>query len=161
MFVYGADFFVFKPGIVLLVLGLLITLPLTFGPIEVGPVTFSLFWSFAGVTLAVLGLQSFFLGCLAQSIYDPTGDARRRWLRIFPYNRAVLVSAVLVVLGIVLASFLVVQYIEGGLALPSIGQTAYEAVTGGLLMIMGFMTFTNTLLLHALDIRLRQGGRDT
>ena len=33
MFVYGADFFLFKPGLVLLALGLLLTLPLSFGPI--------------------------------------------------------------------------------------------------------------------------------
>ena len=39
MFVYGADFFVFKPGIVLLAIGLLLTLPLSFGPITIGPVT--------------------------------------------------------------------------------------------------------------------------
>ena len=43
MFVYGADFFVMKPGLVLLTLDL-ITLPLSFGTISVGPVTFSLYW---------------------------------------------------------------------------------------------------------------------
>ena len=37
MFVYGADFFVLKPGIVLLGLGLLLTLPLSFGPSTIGP----------------------------------------------------------------------------------------------------------------------------
>ena len=38
MFVYGADFFVMKPGLVLLALGLLITLPLSFDSITIGPV---------------------------------------------------------------------------------------------------------------------------
>src|SRR5207342_2456246 len=42
MFVYGADFFLFKPGIILLALGLLLTVPLSFGTISVGVITFSL-----------------------------------------------------------------------------------------------------------------------
>jgi len=154
MFTYGADFFVYRPGLVLLTVGLALTLPLTLGPVTLGPVTFSLFWSLAGLTCAVLGLQSFFLGCLAQSIADPTGQARRRWLRVFPYNRSVALSAVLVATGAVLVSFLVVQYLEHDLRLPSIGGTSYRAVTGCLLMIMGFLLFANTLLLHAVDLRL-------
>ena len=154
MFTYGADFFVYKPGLVLLGLGLLLTLPLTFGSLTIGPVSFSLFWSLAGLTLSVLGLQSFFLGCLAQSICDPTGIMRKRWLHFFRYNRSVLLSAVLVLSGLVLASFLVVQYLERGLSLPSIGATSYEAVTGCLLIMMGFLVFANTLLLHALELRL-------
>jgi len=161
MFTYGADFFVYKPGLVLLGLGLLLTLPLTFGPVAVGPVSFSLFWSLAGLTLSVLGLQSFFLGCLAQSICDPTGFMRQRWLRVFRYNRSVLVSVLLVVSGIVLASFLVVQYVQHGLRLPSIGTTSYQAVTGCLLIMMGFLVFANTLLLHALELRLSAPNRAT
>ena len=159
IFTYGADFFVYKPGIALLSLGLLLTLPLTLGPLTIGPVSFSLFWSLAGLTLAVLGLQSFFLGCLAQSICDPTGVVRQRWLRVFRYNRAVLVSAALVATGITLASFLVVQYAEHGLKLPSIGGTSYKAVTGCLLIMMGFLLFANALLLHALDLRLPASSR--
>jgi hypothetical protein len=138
---------------VLLTIGLLLTVPLTFGPVTVGPVTFSLFWSLAGLTFSVLGLQSFLLGCLAQTISDPTGESRRRWLRVFRYNRSVAVSLVLLCSGIVLVSFLVLQYLQHGLRLPSIGDTSYEAVTGCLLIIMGFLVFANTLLLHALDLR--------
>src|SRR5262249_33703154 len=93
MFVYGADFFVFKPGVVLFVLGLLLTLPLTFGPFSLGELTFSIHWSLAGVTLAVLGLQSIYTGILARTFYDNTGRERERWLRAFRYNRAVLLSA--------------------------------------------------------------------
>ena len=154
MFTYGADFFVFKPGLILLGLGLLITLPLTFGPFTVGPVTFSLFWSLAGLTVSVLGLQSFFLGCLAQSICDPTSRSRQRWVRVFRYNRSVLISLLCVLTGLTLASFLIAQYVEHGLRLPSIGDTSYRAVTGCLLMMIGFLIFANTLLLQALELRL-------
>ena len=86
---YRAEYFVLKPGLALLALGLLLTLPLTFGPISIGPVTFSLYWMLLGLTLAVLGLQSFFFGCLAQVLSDYSGAARPRWTRVFRYTRAV------------------------------------------------------------------------
>src|SRR5207237_8737544 len=70
MFVYGADFFVLKPGLVVLWMGVLLMLAVMFGPITIGRVTFSLYWMLMGVTLAVLGLQSFYLGCLAQVLND-------------------------------------------------------------------------------------------
>jgi glycosyltransferase involved in cell wall biosynthesis len=152
MFVYGADFFAFKPGFVLLALGILLTLPLTFGAFSLGPVTFSLHWSLAGVTLGVLGLQSIYTGCLARTFYDASGQERERWLRKFSYNRTVLVSVVLFLTGMILASFLVVEYVSNDFALGSISDTSYRAVTGVMLMIFGFMTFTFMLLLHASNL---------
>ena len=47
----------------------------------IGAVTFSLYWMLAGLTLSVVGLQYFYLGCIAQILYDYTGAARTRWLR--------------------------------------------------------------------------------
>src|SRR5262245_2305177 len=44
MFVYGADFFLVKPGLVLLAAGLLLALPLSFGPIAMGSITLSVYW---------------------------------------------------------------------------------------------------------------------
>jgi glycosyltransferase involved in cell wall biosynthesis len=157
MFVYGADFFLVRPGVVLLAIGLLLTLPLTFGSLTLGPVTFSLHWSLAGVALAVLGLQSIYLGVLARLLYETDGAVRKRWLRWFRYNRAVGASAVLFALGLALLSFLVVDYLSNNLRLPSLtlaGGPSYRAVTGLLLVMMGFSTFTFTLVLHAVAIRL-------
>jgi glycosyltransferase involved in cell wall biosynthesis len=157
MFVYGADFFLVRPGAVLLAVGLLLTLPLTFGSLALGPVTFSLHWSLAGVALAVLGLQSIYLGVLARLLYESDGAVRRRWLRWFRYNRAVGASAALFALGVALLSFLVIDYLSNDLRLPSLtldGGPSYQAVTGLLLIMMGFSTFTFTLVLHAMAIRL-------
>jgi hypothetical protein len=89
MFIYGADFFVFQPGLALLALGLLITLPLALGPVRIGLITFSLYWMLLGVTMTLLGLQSLFSRCVAQALHDYSGDARRRWLSVFRYPRIV------------------------------------------------------------------------
>jgi glycosyltransferase involved in cell wall biosynthesis len=154
MFIYGADFFVFRPGIALLLLGLAVTLPLSFGPITVGPVTFSLYTMLFGLTAAVLGLESFYFGCLGQVLHDYTGEKRARWLRVFSYTRSVGISALVFLVGVVLAGGLAVRYIGAGLTL-TLNMTPYPylAVTGLLLMIAGFTTFAFTLLLHAADLR--------
>ncbi len=157
MFIYGADFFVFRPGIVMLVLGLLLTVPLSLGPVTIGPITFSLYWMLFGLTLSILGLQSFYLGCLAQVLCDYTGDSRKRWLRIFSYNRSVGLSAVFCVLGLVLISFLIARYIQEGFSLPG-DQKPYDhlAVTGLLFIIGGFLNFVFTLVLHAASLHARR-----
>jgi glycosyltransferase involved in cell wall biosynthesis len=153
MFVYGADFFVLKPGLVLLALGLLMTLPLSFGPVTLGPITFSLYWMLAGMTLTIVGLQLFYLGCLAQILYDYTGAARKRWLALFPYTRSVSVSGLAFLLGIGLIIPLIVEYARSGLALPGKpGAVHHLAVVGLMTMIIAFTTFAFTLVLNAAAI---------
>jgi uncharacterized membrane protein len=160
MFVYGADFFVYRPGIFLTCVGLVLTLPLTFGPIAIGPVTLSLYWMLVGVTLTLVGFQSFLSGCLAQMIYDESGRVRDRWLRIFRYNRTVAASAVIFLVGLVLTSFLLSNYIRFGLRLRGFGAYEYMAITGLMLMMASFTLFVFTLLLHALALRLRSPRDD-
>ena len=59
-----------------MVLGLLLTVPVSFGDLDVGPVTLSLNWQFLGVAILVVGSQAFFLGCIAQVLFDYTGPAQ-------------------------------------------------------------------------------------
>jgi hypothetical protein len=153
MFVYGVEFFAFKPGLVILALGLLVTLPLALGPVQIGPIHFSLYWMLLGMTLTLLGLQSFFIGCLAQVLHDYSGRARRRWLRIFPYTRSVAVSAAIFAAGLVLALALAVDYVRSGLALSTADRIPYLGALGLLMMVGSFMTFTFVLILHAAALR--------
>jgi glycosyltransferase involved in cell wall biosynthesis len=150
MFVYGADFFALKPGLMLLGLGLLLTLPLALGPVTIGSITFSLYWMLFGGMLTLLGLQSVFLGCIAQVLYDCTGRARRRWGRTFRYTRTVVMSGVTFVAGVALSTPLIARYVANDWALPGgIGRQGHLAVLGLVAIISSFMAFTNTLLLHA------------
>ncbi|MBO0731851.1 MAG: glycosyltransferase family 2 protein [Acidimicrobiaceae bacterium] len=153
MFVYGAEFFTFRPGLAILALGLLLTLPLALGPLTVGPIHFSLHWMLLGLALTVVGLQSFYVGCLAQMLHDYTGAARRRWLRVFRYTRTVLLSAAVGGVGFAMAFILVIEYVQAGLALSAASRVAYLGVLGLDLLIGGFLTFTFVLLLHALALR--------
>jgi hypothetical protein len=154
MFIYGAEFFLFRPGLGMLFLGLLLTLPLTGGPITAGPVTFSLYWMLLGMTLSLLGLQSFYLGVAAKILHDYTGTARRRWLSAFRYTRTVGLCALLFLVGLGLTIPLVADYLRSGLSLDVHSSRApYLAVTGLFFVLASFMTFTSTLLIHAAALR--------
>jgi len=150
MFVYGADFFLVKPGFLMLCLGLLLTLPLAFGPLTVGPVTFSLFWMLLGLTLSVVGLQCVYLGLLAQVPFDFGGGRAQRLLERFRYNRAALLSGLSVLAGICLCMPFGIRYISDGLSFTGlVAPLGHLAILGLLLATIGFQTFTFTLVVHA------------
>jgi glycosyltransferase involved in cell wall biosynthesis len=162
MFIYGADFFVFKPGAALATVGLLLTLLVSFGDLKLGAVTLSLNWQFLGLALFVVGLQAFFLGCIAQVLFDYTGKRRDRWLAIFPYTRSVLIAIGLLAAGVALAVPLAVAYLNNGLALTTANAVEdHLAVTGLAAAIAGAQLFVFTLLLHGAVVattRKQRGG---
>jgi len=151
MLIYGADFFVMKPGAVMLALGLLITLSLGPGPLTLGSVTFSLNTMMLGATLSIIGLQCLFLGCMAETLYDPTGEAKRRWLKIFPYTRTMLISALLFAAGTVLGINFATAYIGADYTVfADMVTTNHMAIIGLMTIMMSFLAFVSTLLLHAI-----------
>ena len=134
--------------------GLLLMLCGTMG-LTIGPITFSIYWSLLGLTLAVVGLQSFYLGCIVQVSYGYSARTTAKWMRLFEFNRAMLVSALLLASGIVLTLPLVIAYVRDGLRLPSTGTTNRVSVTGIFLLIAAFLTFSSTLVVHASAMRAR------
>jgi uncharacterized membrane protein YeiB len=113
-----------------------------------------------GLTLSVVGLQSFYLGCAMQVMYGYSHECVRRWLWLFAYDRMMLISAGLLTLGIVLASPLVVEYVRLGLTLPATAdRNQHLAVAGLLLLIASFLTFSSTLVVHASAMRPRARAR--
>ena len=137
-------------GFVLLVLGLSLVAPLSFGPVTLGPITFSLHWMLLGLTLATLGLQCVYLGVLAQVFFDYSGETTRGWFARFPYTRTVGLAARLFLVGRSCSRLADRVYV---LTTPSCSTSGdalnYLGVTGLFLLIAGFMTFTFTLLLHS------------
>ncbi len=164
MLVNGADFFVLKPGIVLLVLGLLLCVPLAAGPLTVGPITFSLHWMLLGLALSIFGLQFVYCGCVAQVLYDYSGKATKRWLGFFSYTRSLAFSVVMFLAGLAFVSPLVVQYWKAGFRLPreALFRLSHLAVFGLLLISVACINYAFTLLLHAaaLYVKPKYSTRD-
>jgi hypothetical protein len=151
MLVNGVDFFVLKPGLILLGLGLLLTLPLAGGPVTVGPITFSLHWMLAGLALTIFGLQSFCFGCIAQVLYDYSGQSTKRWLSVFRYTRSMVFSGAAFLGGLVFVAPLVIEYWKFSFRLPqeALFRLSHLAVMGLLLISAAFINYAFTLLLHA------------
>lgn len=155
MLIYGGDFFLLRPGLLLLSVGLLLMLPESFGPVKIGPITLSLYWALLGLTLSVVGLQSFYLGCIIQVIYNYSVATSQRWLRLFEFNRAMLTVALLWVAGAAMSAPILLKYVREGLRLPSTSPPNHLAVTGLFLLVAAFLTFSTTLMLHASVLRGR------
>jgi glycosyltransferase involved in cell wall biosynthesis len=160
MFVYGADFFLLKPGLLLALIGILLTVPVSFGDIDLGAVTLSLNWQFLGLAFLVVGLQFVFLGCVAQVFFDYTDKRKQRWLRWFPYTRSVLIAFGLIVVGIAASVPLAETYISQDFALMRADALEnHLAVSGLAIVIAGAQLFVFTLLLHGAVIATAHGRR--
>ena len=162
MFVYGADFFTLVPGLVLLTIGLLITLPTTFGSVRIGSITLSLYWQLVGVTMVTMGLVGCLAAVIAKLLFDYTGRERTRWLSRLRYTRTVSISAGLVVGGIGLLVPLLVLYLRNDYTLPEASSTqSHLAVSGVMLLLAGSVLFVFTLLVHAAALASRYSPEAT
>jgi glycosyltransferase involved in cell wall biosynthesis len=150
MFLYAPDWFVSKPGWVLLALGLLLTLSLCAGPYQLGGVGFDLHWMLLGLTLATLGYSAIQLATLVRTFYNFDPQRTRHLARRFTYNRGVLAGVALGGVGGLLNLGLIVTWFHRGLRLYHV---SYPALFGLLLIILGFQTFVFTLLFHMIAQR--------
>ncbi|HEV2350767.1 MAG TPA: glycosyltransferase family 2 protein [Terriglobia bacterium] len=158
MLVNGVDFFVLKPGLTMLGLGLMLTLPLAGGPVTIGPITFSLHWMLAGLALSIIGLQSFYCGCIAQVLYDYSEKSKKKWLGVFRYNRSMVFSGAAFLAGLALIAPLVIEYWKMRFRLPqeALFRLSHLAVMGFLLISAGFINYAFTLLLHATALYVKR-----
>jgi len=154
MLVYSPDSFLLGPGCVLLAAGLLLSVPLGFGPIFIGGVGLELHWMLFGVLCATLGYSCVQIGILARIMHGLRFGVARTVERILTYNRGMFLSGLGVAAGLVLMGTLVVRYVRAGLRLG--GEVSYPAILGLLLVILGFQTFGFTLLL---EMSQRVAGR--
>ena len=163
MLVNGVDYFVLKPGLILLGFGLVLTIPLAAGPVSLGPITFSLHWMLVGLALSIFGMQSFFCGCIAQMLYDYSGKSTTRWLGVFRYTRSMVVSGLMFAGGMALVAPLVIEYWKLGFRLPqeALFRLSHMAVMGLLLISTAFMNYSFTLLLHATALYVKSKSSST
>jgi glycosyltransferase involved in cell wall biosynthesis len=149
MLVGGADFFLIKPGLVLLAIGFGLMLALVGGPIAIGRITLSLNAMMLALTMSVVGLQACLLGGVARSLYDLLGRHRRRWLQAFSYTRTTICSLAMFIGGLWLIGSFVVKFIDAGYTIPPHETAAnHRAVFGLFMIIAAFQIFMAMLLMH-------------
>ena len=145
MFVYGADFFLLIPGLIIFILGFLLTLSLLGGEYAIGQIYFNLHWMLLGLTLTTLGYSAAQLGIISR-IHNNFDKAFTRLIeKLISYERGVISGFVLFLSGFLLNINLTIFWIQSGLRLSNI---YYPGVFGLLLMILGFQTFAFTLIIQ-------------
>ncbi len=152
MLLYAPDFFLVLPGLFMLILGIGLTSLLAGGPLHVAGLGLDLHWMLLGLTLSVLGYSALQLGVLARVHYNFHPVFRRRAMALATINRGSLVAGALIGIGLILNAFLVADWVSNGFRLTDL---SYYGVFGLLLIVLGFQTFTFTLLLQMMG---RRGG---
>jgi hypothetical protein len=145
MFLHSPDFFLYKPGALMLFAGVLLTCTVVRGPVQVGPFGLSSHSMLLGVTLSAIGFLAFFLGLLARVYHNFDPEYGDYALRTWSYNRGMAIAAALVAAGVIVDSQLVVEWVRGGLRLH---EFSFSGVFGLWFLILGFETFAFTLILH-------------
>jgi glycosyltransferase involved in cell wall biosynthesis len=147
MFQYAPDFFLAKPGWVSLAIGALLTASLAAGPYHIGYLGISLHWMLFGVTLTTVGYSAVQLAILARVFYNFDPAYSERVSRTVTYNRGTAAGVLLGAVGFALNMVLLVTWFRSDLLLKDL---YHPGIFGLLLIILGFQTFTFTLLLHML-----------
>jgi len=146
MLVYSPDSFLLRPGAVMMVFGLIVTLALgSAGPITIGGIGFNLHWMLFGLTCTTLGYSCVQIGIVARIMHGLRAGIAAFAQRQLTYDRGMTVSGVLVASGLLLIGAFVWQYFQQGMKLS---QVSHSAILGLLLLIIGFQTFSFTLLLE-------------
>jgi glycosyltransferase involved in cell wall biosynthesis len=143
MFLYAPDFFLKWPGLILFVLGMVLTGSLARGPVQLFGVGLDLHTMLLGMTLATLGSSAVQLAILARAYHNFDPGWRRDFARWITYDRGVVTGMALGAVGFGLDVSLLVTWLASGMRL---GEISHLGVCGLLLLILGFQTFTFTLL---------------
>jgi glycosyltransferase involved in cell wall biosynthesis len=153
MFVFGADFFLMAPGLALLLIGLVPLCLLSRGPVTVGGITLSLNAMLLSLFVAVVGLQLFLMGAIAQSLYDGTGYKRRRWLAAFSYNRTFVLAAAAFAVGTIpVIRFLIAFMDQDNGFTDTLIDLNHQAIFGLFLTICSILTFVSMLVIQAIGL---------
>jgi hypothetical protein len=154
MFVYGFDFFLVWPGLLLLALGMIVMLPLLAGPMSIAGVRFSSNAMLFAMALAILGQSMLVSAAIGRVIFDYSGRVQPRLERLLPYNTTIWGSVIVVLAGVLLAVPLFDSYVGNGYVLPEIGIETNWAVFGLWLIITAFQIFISGLMVRALGVML-------
>ena len=153
MFLYAPDFFLTRPGWALFLPGLVLTLSLVGGPRDLYGIVLNLHWMLLGVTLTVVGYNAILLGMITRVFYDFDPVISERLTTLLTYNRGVIGGILLGLIGVGLNSALVYTWIRNDFRLSELN---HSGVFGLLLIVMGFQTFTSTLVFQMVTRRRGQ-----
>jgi glycosyltransferase involved in cell wall biosynthesis len=145
MLIYNPEFFLLKPGLILFLIGLLASTVLFFGPVFFGYIGFSLHAMMYSVIAAAIGFNAIQLGVLSQIHKGDINDLCTKITKKLSYDRGVIGGLCIILLGVFIEVFFIYRWVQNNFLLDKLHP---EILFGLLLIIIGFQTFTFTLILH-------------
>lgn len=150
MFVNGADFFLYLPGVVLAVVGTIGVAVLATGPVTVGELTLTLHAESLFMAVALIGTFAVFMAIIARSLYDPTPQTALRYRSRLAFNRVAVVTIAMAALGFVVDSAFLLSYLGNDLAVDAtLTGLSHGALAGLFLIVIAGIVFSSTLVVHA------------
>jgi glycosyltransferase involved in cell wall biosynthesis len=157
MFLYNPDYFLMKSGFSVMILGILMVIVLLLKhTIKIGNITLAGHGMFLGVTLTVVGYSAIQMAILSRIFYDFIPSKNLKYRKFFKYTRGVIGGAVMMLGGVLLLIDFIGIYIKSNFTLQNISN---PAIVGLLLFILGFQTFTFTLMFQMIVNRQASNKR--
>lgn len=148
MFIYAPDFFLYYPGWFMLTAGIILLGSLIFGSIGFLSIHTMLFSS----ALTIIGFSFLQNAVLSKIYYNFNPEFSKKIKQLFTYNRGLLVSLVLFILGVILLLPLVETFFTSDFSLSTISR---PSIVGFTFIALGMQTFTYTLLFQMIGYKQR------
>jgi hypothetical protein len=145
MLVYSPDSFLFKPGLLLFLVGFLLSSWLAFGPRSFAGLGFDLHWMLLGITLGVLGFALFQVGVIARMVHGLRMGTEQYVLSWLTYDRGMIAAALIFAVGCALDLYFLFDYVRRDFTLDT---QSHPAIYGLFLIIAAAQLFGFTLLLE-------------
>jgi glycosyltransferase involved in cell wall biosynthesis len=150
MLLHVPEQMIIKPGLFFFLLGLLLILMQVMGPVSIGGITFSIGTMMLGLTLSVLGFSSIQMGMLVKLFTNLNkyvdNKKTNSFADSFTYTKGMIIGFSMFLLGAVLASTLVMQWLSHGYKLFFV---PWHVILGLLIIILGIQTILFNLVFQA------------
>ena len=145
MLIYSPDSFLIKPGIALLILGLLILTLASYGGLSIGPIGLEFHSFLLSMASILIGVSFVQMGILARLFHGLRNGIELKILNNFTYESGMLTFFIFFIIGLGLETNFVIQYINNNYELKYFSNTS---IAGLAFLILAIQIFSFTLLLE-------------
>jgi len=145
MMVYSPDTFLLKPSIVFMVFGILTSIILSFGAIQIGSFGFDIHWMLVGLSSSILGYALFQTSIFCIILHGLRSTKVLKLMTFITYDKGMILSILLITLGIMMDTVFIHGYLNSNFVAINY---SHVAVLGLLLIVLGIQTFSFTLVLE-------------
>jgi hypothetical protein len=150
------------PGLILMLLGVAIGIPLTMGFLNVGAVTLGPhtlavagFMVMVGYTAITVGLAAR-IYTMQEELGPPSSEALNRWFQRITLERGLIAGALMVAAGLAMIGWVMVRWWKLSFGPMPLEETIRPLLVGGFLLAIGFQTILMSFFYSMLGLPVRK-----